>query len=231
MPMNLSLNHSWLGGIRRRGRTLAAPIPAALRRMLAGAVIVLACVFLFFVYIGYFGGNFRTVVPGRVYRSGQLGPAHLDRIIRTYGIRSVISLRGGADHQPWYREESRVCRRLGVRHYRAELRSSALPRPEQAAELVRLFDEAEHPILFHCEGGADRSGLAATLYLHLQSGLSLDEAQRRGLTWHYGHFPGRASAMDRFFDLYRRTAGGGDFRAWLRQEYPRLRRVAASRRD
>src|SRR5437870_5021947 len=48
--------------------------------------------------------NLHTVIPGRVYRSAQLSPDLLERVIGTYGIRTVINLRGCGDPSPWYLE-------------------------------------------------------------------------------------------------------------------------------
>ncbi|MFH1903810.1 MAG: protein tyrosine phosphatase, partial [Candidatus Omnitrophota bacterium] len=39
-------------------------------------------------------GNFRTVSPGRVYRSGQLTEKQLAGYAEKYGIRSILNLRG-----------------------------------------------------------------------------------------------------------------------------------------
>jgi hypothetical protein len=82
------------------------------------------------------------------------------------------------------------------------------------------LDQAQYPILFHCQGGADRSGLTATLYLNLYQGLPLDEAEPLGLSWRFGHFTWSAGAMDAFFNLYRRDGSGLDLRRWISDRYP-----------
>jgi len=181
-----------------------------------------AVVLCFLLYIGVFWGNIRVVAPGRAYRSAQLAPARLTEMIREHGIRTVISLKGGSVEQAWYRRELAACSRDGAVLRQIPMSASKLPKPEQLQELVRLFDESAYPILFHCKAGADRTGLAATLYLHLKEGRSLDAAEREGLTWHYGHFPFETVAMDRFFDLYRKTAHGTDLRTWIKRDYPSL---------
>ncbi|HEU4753192.1 MAG TPA: hypothetical protein VFU47_08785, partial [Armatimonadota bacterium] len=68
----------------------------------------------------------------------------------------------------------------------------------------------------------DRSGLAATLYLNIYQGLPLDQAQRQGLTWRYGHFTYQAGALDRFFDLYRQQGEGLGLREWIETRYPAI---------
>ena len=181
---------------------------------------LLAGILGFVWYIGLLDGNIRTVVPGRVYRSAQLSPKQLDALIREQHIRTVISLRGGDSEERWYRDESAVCRKEGVDFETVSLRATALPPPDQLSLLLKDLDQAQYPVLFHCKGGADRSGLTATLYLNLYQGLPLDEAEPKGLSWRFGHFPFTAHAMDDFFNLYRRESGGLDLRRWINQRYP-----------
>jgi protein tyrosine/serine phosphatase len=195
------------------------------RRLLitnVAAAGTVAAVFLFLFYIGVFTGNLRTVVPGRVYRSGTLPPAQLEELIRKGGVRTVISLRGGDATEPWFRREAEVCRKAGVQLRTLRLRATVLPRPAELTRLLELFDHSSYPVLFHCQGGADRSGLAAALYLHLYERRPLDLAVEEGLTWRYGHFPLKAAAMDHFFDLYRAEGAGEDLRTWIRSGYEKV---------
>jgi len=194
-------------------------------RLLRAAAVTagfLFAVLCFLLYIGLFWGNIRAVVPGRAYRSAQLAPTQLSQMIRAHGIRTVISLKGGTMKQGWFRRQNAVCLHDGAVLRQIPMSASKLPEPEQVQELVRLFDESDYPILFHCKAGSDRTGLAATLYLHLKEGKSLDDAEREGLSWRYGHFPFETVAMDHFFDLYRKTAHGADVRTWIERDYPAL---------
>lgn len=196
------------------------PVRRFLLRAAGAALAFVLGVVCFLLYIGLFWGNIRTVEPGRAYRSAQLAPARLAEMIRAHGIRTVISLKGGDMKQRWYQRENAACRRNGATLVQIPMSASKLPEPDQLRELVRLFDESEYPILFHCKAGSDRTGLAATLYLHLKEGKPLDVAEREGLTWRYGHFPFETVAMDRFFALYRKTAKGADLRTWIDRDYP-----------
>ena len=208
---------------RRRGlpRLRAAKVALTLLAV-AGSILG------FLLYIGLFWGNIRVVVPGQVYRSAQLPPERLEQLIRDEGLRTVISLRGGDPGDRWFRREQAACDRHDVRLEVVRLTATTLPRPEQVQRLVRLFDSVPRPVLFHCRAGADRAGLAATVYLHLEEGRSIRAARENGLTWRYGHFPVAAEvAMDRFFDLYQRS--GKPFRAWLQEDYPAIYARESSR--
>lgn len=197
-----------------------SPRQRRLRRVAAGFAGFSLFVVCFLLYIGMFWGNIRTVEPGRAYRSAQLPPARLSQLIREHGIRTVISLKGGTPKQRWFQRESDACTQGGATLHPIPMSASKLPPPEQVRELVTLFDAAQYPILFHCKAGSDRTGLAATLYLHLKEGKPLNVARSEGLTWRYGHFPFETVAMDHFFDLYQKTSKGTDLRTWINRDYP-----------
>lgn len=208
-------------GIETRERALRKG--RRLRKLTGGIVFFLLSVLLFLWYIGVFGGNVRAVVPGKVYRSAQLTGRNLEEVLETYRIRTVINLRGGSEKDGWFRSERESAKRYDATFITAAFSAVRMPPPDQLRRLLQTFDRAAYPVLFHCRGGADRSGLAGTLYLHLYENVPLDEAQARQLTLRYGHIRwGQARPMDDFFDLYRRTANGQGLREWIETRYPAL---------
>lgn len=147
--------------------------------------------------------NFHTVVPRQLYRSGQMSARSLTRVIQRHGIKSVVNLRGpGGDE--WYRAETNATALLRVPHLDLNLSARHELSEAEATKLIATLHSAPKPVLVHCDGGADRSGLASALYLY-DSGLSAAEASRQ-LTVFYGHFPhwkwAKAVAMDRTFARY-----------------------------
>jgi hypothetical protein len=105
------------------------------------------------------------------------------------------------------------------------LSATHLPPPSQLDLLLAAFDRARYPLLFHCQAGADRSGLVGTIYLNVYRHVPLDRAEASQLTWRYGHIRwGRAHPMDDFFRLYRATGGGLSLRDWIATRYPALYR-------
>lgn len=168
------------------------------------------------------GANEGTIAPGQAYRSAQLGGPALRELIGELGVRSVVNLRGEND-TAWYREEVSACRRAGVAHFDVRLSARELPEPGEALKLVGILRSAPRPILLHCKSGADRTGLAASLFLIECKGMDPDHARRLGLTPWHGHLPvGATAAMDRFLALYRDTARGASLDDWLRDDYPAL---------
>src|SRR5690348_3995812 len=71
-------------------------LPAVLRGCAAGAFLVVVFETVRIVCLG----NVHAVVPGRVYRCSQPSPAGLERLIKAYGVRTVINLRGGCNPFP-----------------------------------------------------------------------------------------------------------------------------------
>jgi protein tyrosine phosphatase (PTP) superfamily phosphohydrolase (DUF442 family) len=161
------------------------------------------------VYRVCFGSNWHVVLPGRVYRSAQLSPARLKQLADRYGIRTVINLRGNCQPDPWYVGECQTAHESGMGMEDVSLSASRYPSCTELRRLVEVFDHADYPVLLHCRRGADRTGLAATVALLLQPGVTLSQA-RWQLGPRYGHVPLlRTGSLDAFWDLYA---------AWLHRE-------------
>lgn len=194
------------------------------RRLLRGlwiALITIGIVIGALSYVGVFDGNVRVVEPGRVYRSGQLVGSQLVDTLKTNHIRSVVNLRGHLPEDARLRNEWAVCRQMGIAHVDVSMSAGKLPRPQEVRRLLIALETLPRPILIHCAGGADRTGLACTLYVNIYNGVPLDKAQSNQLTWRYGHLSfGSAHPMDDFFDLYRKTGQGMSIREWAIDRYP-----------
>jgi protein tyrosine/serine phosphatase len=156
-------------------------------------------------FLGYLqlSGNFHTVVDGEVYRSAQPSADQLTRYVREDGIRSILDLRGAPDPQSSrYQEEYVTAQKLGVVHYEFEMWAQKELTQEEAATLIDIMRKAEKPLLIHCQGGADRSGLASALYLAAIANKGEDEAAGQISFW-YGHISlpiFKAFAMDRTWE-------------------------------
>jgi protein tyrosine phosphatase (PTP) superfamily phosphohydrolase (DUF442 family) len=172
------------------------------------------------------GRNLHTVIDGKVYRSAQLSGADLEKVVRDYGIRTVINLRGCADPLGWYLEESRATHRLGISQEDVSLSSGRLPSGVEMRRLLRTLDKSEYPILLHCRRGADRTGLTSAMVLLLEGKSSLSEALRQ-ISVRYGHVAlGRPASLDHFFDFYKKwldehwlAHSSAAFRQWIEDGY------------
>ena len=120
-----------------------------------------------------------------------------------------------------YQSEVQTCKQLSVAHDDVGMSAHRFPSPDDVNELLKDFDHMPKPILVHCKAGSDRTGLVSALFLALQPGASLDQAESSQLTWHYGHFGMFGTqAMDDFFNLYRKNSRGQELRTWLQKSYP-----------
>lgn len=132
-------------------------------------------------------GNFNTVIEGEFYRSGQITAQQLDDYVVRYGIKTIVNLRGVNAGTSWYDKELAESHRLNVNHVDFGLSARQELSAERATDLIAVLRSAPKPILVHCEGGADRSGLASALYLAVVKNWRSDVAEGQ-LSIRFGHF-------------------------------------------
>lgn len=95
----------------------------------------------------------------------------------------------------------------GARHFDYGIWASSIVTQKQIDEILAIIRAAPKPLLIHCRGGADRSGLISALYLAEVEGKPVDEAAGQ-LSLYYGHFPyltSKTGAMDESFWTYVRA--------------------------
>jgi protein tyrosine phosphatase (PTP) superfamily phosphohydrolase (DUF442 family) len=169
--------------------------------------------------------NQHVLVPGRAYRSAQLTPDQLESYVRRHNVRTVINLRG-RPFSEWYPAQAQAIQTLGVSQEDVTTSANRLPAPGEVRRLIEIFDRSEHPILIHCQQGADRTGLAAAMYLMLYTDADYNAA-RHQCSPRFGHLRIHTTAsMDEFFDQYEEwLAAHGEshspaaFRRWATTEY------------
>jgi protein tyrosine phosphatase (PTP) superfamily phosphohydrolase (DUF442 family) len=132
----------------------------------------------------------RIVVPGKVYRSGQMTVDGFEDAVKQLGIRTVINFQDDYPdpnlEQSYFNRavtpESEVCRRLGV-HYvfiapdLVPRRQLGERRPEAIDKLLSVLDEpANYPVLLHCRAGLHRTGCMAAVYRMEYQGWTPEQA-------------------------------------------------------
>ncbi|MEO1640974.1 MAG: tyrosine-protein phosphatase [Pseudomonadota bacterium] len=146
-----------------------------------------------------FWHNFEEIAPG-VYRSNQ--PDH--KRFAAYaklGIKGVLNLRGEAK-QPHYLFEVESTEKLGLELITVGLSARKAPKAKPLLQLISAFDTIQRPFLIHCKSGADRTGLAAALYLMIHEGKTVD-AVRNQLSFRYLHIRRSSTGvLDHFLDMY-----------------------------
>ncbi|QND71146.1 fused DSP-PTPase phosphatase/NAD kinase-like protein [Tardiphaga robiniae] len=160
-------------------------------------------------------GNFHPIEEGVIYRSAQLSGSQFAERIRENGIKTIVNLRGNNTGRPWYDEEIKVSTAAGIQHIDYPISSGRELTDDQVTELTGILRDAARPLLIHCEGGSDRTGLTSALYELLVAKRSFAEASAQ-LSFRYGHFPwlgSRTVAMDQTFERVAsklKTAGEAD---------------------
>jgi len=145
-------------------------------------------------------GNFHAITAGEAYRSAQLDKAQLNYYTNKYKIKSILNLRGKEPESQWYKDELKVSNARRITHYDITLSALCEPTDKDVAEMIDIFKSAPRPILIHCLGGADRSGLGAAIWKRVIDKEPKSKAARQ-LSLPYGHLPfGKTRVMDKRFE-------------------------------
>jgi len=128
------------------------------------------------LYYYYHLHTVQTVIADEIYRSAQLDKDEIEDNVQMLSIRSIINLRGKNSKKQWYKDEVEISSSLDVSHYDIRLSSYGLPRRRSAIKLMELLSTAERPVLVHCNGGADRAGLASVMALLLSENSNIEQA-------------------------------------------------------
>lgn len=134
------------------------------------------------------------------------------------GIRTVLNLRNDVNKAPCLLARERV-EDAGMRYISYPMATRRAPTRDQLLGLIELFPMLEQPVLMHCKSGADRTGLAAAIWLLHQEGASLAEA-RKELGLRYLHFKeSETGVLDAVLDQFAPFEGTVDFADWVAASY------------
>lgn len=146
--------------------------------------------------------NFHPIKPN-AFRSGQLTTWELRRRIKQHGIKTVVNLRGKqSNDEPALLLEQMVCRDMGAAYRTAQVYSRRYPSADEIKQMFQLFDDIEYPALFHCKSGADRAGVAGTLYVYYCGGIAIKDAHQLAFRPYFHYKYASTGKLDAFFDAY-----------------------------
>lgn len=132
-----------------------------------------------------------------VFRGNHPSTGRLKKFKKEGGL-SILSLRGGQGLAQNVLERE-VCAELGLAFDCLPMCSTQLPSAEVVLALIDRMRDTPRPLLMHCKSGADRTGLAAGIYLMALKGVSPSEAVKE-LSWRHAHLKWtRKRILHRFF--------------------------------
>lgn len=167
----------------------------------------------------------RRILPNRyqvsedVWRSNQPDPVHFPAL-QAAGIKTIINLRGDSPFS-FYLFEKEACADYGITLHDHQLFARELLDASAYLTLLELIETAPKPLLFHCKSGADRTGLAAALYLLDQQGADVETAQKQlSLKYAHQHWS-KAGILDHMIDAYGQHIATDPIsvRDWLANHY------------
>lgn len=156
--------------------------------------------------------NFRPVEEGVLHRSAQMRAGRLGKAIRDHGFVTVVNLRGESD-ESWYREERAVCAAFGTEHVDFDWSMRRIPDPESLNAYVDLIENAEGPVLVHCQGGIHRAGTASAIYVLMQGGTPEEARKQFGFYFHN-------APIGQLVTLFEERGNEKTFAEWVRSDYP-----------
>lgn len=175
--------------------------------ILALAVALAAFLYVEVVRPNLVPKNFGVIEQGRVYRSGQLTPAAMRRIVEREHIKTEIDLGsywdGGRLADPaGEARNQRAAEAMGVTRYVMPLVGDGTGNVNWYIHALRIMnDPSKQPVLVHCGAGSERTSVAAILYEQLRTG-SPDNATGVEQARKFRHNPRRNPHVREVLDAY-----------------------------
>lgn len=181
----------------------------AQRAILVSGIVLIVAVIPFLEYRDEYTYNkrLREIVPGRVYRSGQMTAAGIGEAVRDLHLRAILNVQDDYPDPDIYLhywtfrtvKESELCRQLGVKFIQLspdllERRRIPQERPHAIDEFLSIMDdESNYPVLIHCRAGLHRTGCLAAVYRMEYQGWSKEDALRELRAHGFGEWVSRSS--------------------------------------
>jgi protein tyrosine phosphatase len=133
-----------------------------------------------------------VVVPGKIYRSGQLTAPMLDKIASERHITAIVDLQLNDLQDELLQGEVQFAARHNIRHFRFGLGGDGtgdVNRYVDAVDLVIKCARANQPVLVHCGAGTQRTGGIIACYRMLEEGADSEEvvAELKEYDWNPDH--------------------------------------------
>ena len=111
--------------------------------------------------------KFGVVVPGHIYRSGQISAPLIKKILTKHNIRVIVELSSVNPNNPEQRAEEKAAAELNIKVLRFPMSGNGTGDVNDYAGAVTAIAHAEKqnlPVLVHCAAGAYRTGGVIAIY-------------------------------------------------------------------
>lgn len=122
------------------------------------------------------------IVDNNLWRSSQPNSESIKRM-KLHGLKSIINLRGDEQTDIW---EKKLADSLGIKYFSKPMDATKDQDLDYLKEILSLIeDEYNQPVLVHCLGGKDRTGLIVGMYKLKHTDISMEELLKETIM--YGH--------------------------------------------
>jgi len=144
------------------------------------------------------------IVDDDVWRSAQPSVESIT-VMKKHGLKTIINLRGSEENHLW---ESRICDSLGIQYYHIPMDGREEPDTADLNKILRVIENQQNqPIMFHCLGGKDRTGIVTAIYRLKNSDVEFEEVHKEMLMYGYNEkeFSHLAEFAKRWREKYLKT--------------------------
>jgi protein-tyrosine phosphatase len=133
---------------------------------LVGSALLIALI-VGWPLIQNYRANWGVVVPGKIYRSAQMGPSVLRRKLDENHINLILFLSHDDESDSDVQAEKKIAANKGVQFLNFPMYGDGVAPPEMYTEaLIALCDGVRNgkTVLVHCHSGAQRTGGVVAVY-------------------------------------------------------------------
>ena len=162
-------------------------------------IILLAGIIVFVCFFNINSHNFGIVNEGQIYRSSQPSESFLNRLIEQRKIKTIAVLKHSV---PGF--EKNIATSKGIRIIQIKMSASKEPSAGEVEKFLEIINNPDnYPILVHCHGGADRTGLMIAIKRVEVDGWTVDEAEKE--MFFYRNIPILTPMPKRFLEQWFKT--------------------------
>jgi protein tyrosine/serine phosphatase len=144
--------------------------------------------------------NFHIVDDG-IWRSAQPSIESI-AVMKKHGLKTIINLRADKENHLW---ESGVCDSLGIQYFHMPMDGREVPDTSDINKILRVIENQQNqPLMFHCLGGKDRTGIVTAIYRLKNSDIGFKEVHTEMLMYGYNEeeFPHLAEFAKHWREKY-----------------------------